>query len=200
MINAGLSLYEITQKKKYLETVSQWLDILDREHADGKGGFFLTSERINDLITRPRCDQDEANPAGASQLLEALVRHSHLADETGSLQKAEALAKNLYAISKSSPYGMAGFMNGLDTLFHHVHISISEFDTETGKELCRAVQDFPIVSRTITEGSNVPLYENTVSEKPGKASAIVCQHKTCSLPVDSTNELEGLLLQAANRP
>ncbi len=200
MINAGLSLYEITQKKKYLEAVSQWLDILDREHADGKGGFFLTSERINDLITRPRCDQDEANPAGASQLLEALVRHSHLADETSSLQKAEALAKNLYAISKSSPYGMAGFMNGLDTLFHHVHISISEFDTETGKELYRAVQDFPIVSRTITEGSNVPLYENTFSEKPGKASAIVCQHKTCSLPADSTNALEGLLFQTVNRP
>jgi len=190
MLNAALSLYEANEA--YLNDCKTWFSVLDQDYSDGQGGYYLTSNQAPDLLIRPRADQDEANPSASSLILEAMMRYANLSNDNTFHDKATSLVKNLEAVSKTNRYGMAGYMNGLDSYFHHMHFLICGEDNKNRNELLQAAQNIPILAKTISiqienetssyNGIALPVTDN-------EPCIIVCSAQSCSAPIKNVKAL-----------
>ena len=60
MINAAISLYEVTQDKAFLDDAALWLQSLDRWHLTEDGNHALSAIDSADVIIRPPNDPSEA--------------------------------------------------------------------------------------------------------------------------------------------
>ena len=193
IINAAITLNEATGNKAYLDDAGKWINQLENEFTDGAGGYYLTSKKTQDLIVRPRCDADEANPSGASQILEALQRYANHIGKPQIHTLAAKLAANQTAIANNSPFGMAGFMNALHTHLRSRHISINKEDAGT---LLETAHSHPDMALTISQSSNAknplqPKRDEMIHVKKG--TAIICDAQTCSAPLTTSAELQELL-------
>ena len=188
LINASISLYETTADKEYLTNAKQYLTLLEEEFSDGEGGFFLTSANVSDLLIRPRCDQDEANPSGSSQILESMVRYGNLAGDTEVLDKAENLAINQLAISKTNPYGMAGFMAALHSWFEHKHVQLHG-DIASTNQFLNELKNIPDLALTTSVGEIPESSIYDFSEVKHTAFAVVCSGRSCSAPLTTAEAL-----------
>jgi len=192
MLNAALSLYEATSKKHYLDSCETWLSKLDEDYSDGNGGFYLTSKTATDLLVRPRADQDEANPSASSLILEAMVRYANLSGNIGFHEKAQTLVKNQEAIARANKYGMAGYMNALDSYFHHVHFLVCGVTSESKDKLLKTVRNLPMIAKTISiQDDDMEATHNGIAlpkfgEKP---CIIACSRQTCSASLHTKEEL-----------
>ena len=192
LINASLTLFETTADRHFIEASQQYLKELELNFSDQTGGYYLTSTSVEDLIIRPTCDHDEANPSGASQILEGLIRHANLSGDVTFFEKAEALISNQQSATRKSPYCMAGFMNALHAWFNHRHVAI--FGEKKEVESFRSVAlNTPHMSTGVSVNMPSEHLELTAPEQENKAFAVVCQGQTCSLPYHSPEELHQAL-------
>lgn len=197
MLNAALSLYESTKNNAYLKDCKAWFEILDKDYTDEQGGYYLTSINASDLLVRPRADQDEANPSASSLILEAMIRYANLSGETDFHNKAGGLVKNLEAVSKANRYGMAGYMNGLDSYLNHVHVLVCGEDNAKRKELQTVAQSIPIVAKTISvqDLDKTTSYNGISLPDTGtKPCVIICSRQTCSAPIHDAAKLKDYFL------
>ena len=196
MINAALSLYEASNDEVYINLIFQWITILKSDYSDGAGGFFLTSKNNRDLLVRPRSDFDEANPSGASQLLEAFIRYAHISGDEKHLKDAEALASNLQAVAKTNQGNMAGFMNALHSWFRHKHVLVIASSKKSAAKLINTANHNPQIAKSILIRSQQSIKSHLGLQLPTRfngPTAIVCSGQSCSAPVTSPEELDVLL-------
>ncbi|MCU0789466.1 MAG: thioredoxin domain-containing protein [Nitratireductor sp.] len=192
MINAALTLYEVTGKAEYLDAATAWQSVLDRDYADGRGSYFLTSSEAGALITRPRANMDEANPSGASQILEGMVRLATLAGDQEMLEKAWKLTRNLHAFASGSRYGIAGYFNALDTLQRQRHVTVQARDhagAESFLEAIRNVADPALTFAVTPEGKPATFFGAELAPPSGAPRAILCTQQACSAPMAKAEEL-----------
>ena len=169
------------------------------DYSDGGGGFYLTSKTDTDLLVRPRGDHDEANPSGASQLLEALIKFAHITGEENYLQQAEALALNQQAVAKTNQGNMAGFMNGLHSWFNHRHVLIQASNKKSATGLLKTATRNSLVAKTITlktAKTKKSQFGQKLPSHQSNTTAIVCSGQMCSAPVETSEELDVLLNDA----
>ena len=186
MTNAALQLYQTTANPTYLDFARAWLDTLHTQFTDGKGGYYLTSEDQSDLLIRPRCDTDDPNPSPASQILHALVRLSHFQNDMELHKRAENLARSLYSVSESNPYGLTGAINAFDRFLNHTHVVIIAENEAAAGPFRQAALAFanPDLTVAVTAGDKPTnhLGQKIGSTDTGK-SAIVCTGQQCSAPL-----------------
>lgn len=191
MINAALSLYETSAESQYLGQVKKWFEILKEDYCDGAGGYYLTSRKSNDLIVRPRCDSDEANPSGGSQILEGMVRYANLSQNIAWLEEAEKLAANIHTATQKNPNGISGLANGTDSLQNHVHIAIFGDQKAEKETLQKAIHKIPLIAKTVRihDSDDNFHFGMTMSMTKSNACAIVCSKNSCSAPLSTSQEL-----------
>jgi uncharacterized protein YyaL (SSP411 family) len=199
MINAALTLYEITGEAEYLEAAKAWQAVLDGDYSDGAGSYYLTSAKAEALITRPRANTDEANPSGASQILEGLVRMATLAGDEYLLQKAWSLTEKLHAVSRESRYGVAGYFNALDTLQRQRHVTIQANDRD-GADSFHAVigkiADPALTFEVFTQDKPAMFFGSAIAGAASASQAILCTQQACSAPIADPAGLEAMLRTA----
>jgi hypothetical protein len=193
MMNAAISLHQASGDPAFLADARRWADVLAGEYTDGEGGLLLTPAGA-DLLTRPRCDIDEANPSPSSQLLEALARLSAIAGEESILERAHRLAGNIAAANADAHHGIAGFHNACDTLLNGRHVTIS-----SRGDACNGFLDVlrrhpdPALTYTVVEANrDVSSMGWKVAGQPAD-TAIVCSRQRCSAPLASPEELAQFL-------
>jgi hypothetical protein len=188
MMNAAISLHQASGDPAFLADARRWADVLAEEYTDGEGGLLLTPVGA-DLITRPRCDIDEANPAPSSQLLEALARLSAITGENSIHERAHRLAGNIAAANADAHHGIAGFHNACDTLLNGRHVTIGGGDARNGfLDVLRRHPD-PALTYTMAEtDSGVLSMGWKIASQPAD-TAIVCSRQRCSEPLASPDEL-----------
>lgn len=200
MINAAISLTEISLTD-YLSHVERWLSILDADYGDNHGGYYLTSRHADPLPARPRCDSDEANPSGASQLIEAMVRAAAHLNEPKYLDRAFRLAANLHAASRDRRLGMAGLFNAVDCLYRHRHVKIFAADpveTEPFIAVLRKIAD-PNLTFSVEEFNKPANFLGTRITPPRGPSAVICARQSCSAPISDPDQFAVSLAEVATR-
>ena len=190
MMNAAISLNLATGNALYLDTATQWLAILDADYADRHNGYFLTSAKATDLGVRPRADADEANPSGASQILEAIARLARLTGNPAHLHQAHRLAGNLHAATMNSPYGNAGFCNSLDTLLNGRHAKLfvtEEAEAKPWLDVLRHTPDPALTWQLILpenkSGPSDTHFGMQLIPPANPPAAILCTDNACSAPL-----------------
>ena len=192
MTNAALTLYETTGQENYLTDAEQWLSILEAEYQDIDGSYFLTSINSPALITRPRCDSDEANPSGASQILEALVRTATLSGKPAYLEAAWKLTEALHSKIGNASFGVAGYYNGLDSLQRQRHVLIQAPDRKSAEPFLDCIRETcdPALTFNVTIGQKAAMFFGAQINPPTAAAlAIVCTQQACSRPLHRPSEL-----------
>lgn len=196
MINAAISLYEVTQDKVFLDDAARWFHSLDRWHLTEDGNHALSAIDSTDVIIRVRGDQDEAIPSATGQIIEAVTRLATATSDYTLQQRAEQLAENALGRVLEQRFGQAGVLNSASLLLEPMKLVLVTPDKN--HPLRHLANDYPDPRRTDIW---IEFKQNTAIELvPGggeiiikKPAAYLCRGFVCLAPVETAEALAALL-------
>ncbi len=202
--SALLALYGTTFRLRWFQEARALAGVLLERFADAdRGGFFLTGEDAGaDLVIRPKELYDNAVPSGNSVAAELLLRLSLL---TGVSQYAEAAEGALRLVADGATRAPSGFGHALCALDLYLGPSkeiavIGDSGAPDTRELLDVVSAVYRPNMVVAMG--VPDDETSreaielLRERPqvdGRATAYVCEHFACKLPVTDAGALRAQL-------
>lgn len=188
VIDAFVSLYEVTFDEKWLDISKQLLDYTKEHFFDKTSGmFFYTSDQDQSLIRRTIEVDDNVISSSNSMMAINLFKLHKLYPDEGYGDLSEQMVKN---VQKDFDKRAQGFSNWLHlVLFQNQHFYeiavIGEDYKAMGRELAKAYVPQSILVGSKGEG-NLDLLKNR--EVPGKTLTYVCIEGACKLPVDSAGK------------
>jgi len=188
-----LTLYETTFDARWFVAARELADALLAHFADPRGGFFDTSDDHETLVARPKDVQDNAVPSGSAMATTLLLK---LAAYTGDSRYADAADRALRGVQRAlaaAPLGFAQWLCALDfALAQPKEIAlIGEGDGVQPllQVVRRAYRPNQVVAVARPgENSPVPLLQARLPVN-GRATAYVCQHFACQMPVSEPDAL-----------
>ena len=116
LIAGLLDLYETTSELNWLDAAIELQARLDRHHADGAGGYFMTSDDHETLLAREKPAYDGAEPSGNSVAALNLLRLVELTSDDRYLERAALLFSAFHELLVESPTSAPGLLLALDFL------------------------------------------------------------------------------------
>ncbi len=114
VIEGTIELYQATFDPSYLEVAEKLTDTLNKEFWDREdGGYYMTSESHEALITRPKECYDSAIPSGNSVMGLNLMKLSRFKDSLEEQKRFDALIKAFGKRIKQGPSYFCYMMIGL---------------------------------------------------------------------------------------
>jgi uncharacterized protein YyaL (SSP411 family) len=205
MAEACLTLYETTFDLRWLREARRLADAMlelfgDRE----RGGFFQTGADAEPLVVRPRELVDNAVPSGSSVAAEVLLRLSHLTGSQAYEEAALATLQLVRQVAARAPTGFGYALCAMDLAVSRVQqvaVVGPPGRADTRALLDRVWQRYQ-PNRVLALAA--PDDQASVAEVPlladrsavgGKATAYVCEHFVCRLPVTDPDALSAQLDQ-----
>jgi uncharacterized protein YyaL (SSP411 family) len=198
-----LALYEATFEPRWLLEAKALADtMLARFWDDEIAGFYDTAADHQALVVRPRDTGDNATPSGNSAAAEVLLRLALIFDDADYRARAEAVLG-----------GLAPFLARYPTGFGRA-LAAAEFALATPKEIALVGEPDAPDTLALREAIFRPFRPNKVvvlrrpNEEPpaipsplleartqidGRATAYVCEHYACKLPVTDPQALAAQL-------
>jgi uncharacterized protein len=198
LLEALLTLYEATFDEQWFSWASELADTILGRFADpDRGGFFVTADDGERLITRRKDLEDQPIPSGSSSAAIGLLR---LAAMTGDARyEAAALGAIRLAVHIAPRFPSA---------FGHLLCAI-DFHTAPARELALVGRDVGAMLAVVRErhrphivlagaagegASVVPLLEGRGARAAdGAALAYLCERFACQAPVSDPDALRSLL-------
>ena len=212
-----LQLYQTTFDERWFVTARQLADTALAHFADPAGGFFATSDDHEELLRRPRSEEDNAVPSGGAMLTLVLVQLAAYTGDDRYAAAAEAALVRMADDAATMPLGFAQWLVALDLyLAPPVEVAIvgeqpPALTVTTDDAHDAASRDAPLLAVVRAafrphlvvaaarhaapddgRASAVPLLEG---RRPvdGRPAAYVCRRFACAAPVTSADELEAAL-------
>jgi len=198
---AGLiDLYESTHNIKWLNHAINLDKTLELHFEDrNNGGFFMTSDDHEQLISRNKPDYDGALPSGNSVQILNLLRLGLFTGNIKYNQRAESSLKSFTQSLENSPMELAKMLLAVD--FYYSKAKEIIIITPQGKRheseiFINELRNNYIPNRILsvmTEGNDLKHQSKTISIADGKiaingkTTAYVCKLGACELPTNSTH-------------
>jgi uncharacterized protein YyaL (SSP411 family) len=204
LIWALLELYESTFKVDYLEMAVKLQGQQNELFWDNDLiGYFMTAVTEKDLLIRPKEIYDGAIPSGNSVSFMNLIK---LGKITANPDYSELAKKQLNAFSdkvKSSLPGSTMFLSALDfDLGPSTEIILvgDPFDKESS-ELLELINSMFIPNKVVIQKNKsnsdelekIANYTSSYNQLEDKLTVYVCENYNCKLPVNSIEDLKGIL-------
>ncbi|MGE5552378.1 MAG: thioredoxin domain-containing protein [Betaproteobacteria bacterium] len=200
-----LELYQATLQPEHLKQALHLVqEMRDLFWDEAEGGFCFTGRDAEELLVRTKEVYDGALPSGNSVAALVLQRLSHLTGDEA-LAELGQLQLNAFAGKvQSHPAGHTFFLLALQWALGpvtQVVVAGSRDDQET-EEMLRLLQERYLPLTTVVfrptgaEADEIVGLVPALSERParhGRATAYVCRQYACRAPVDTAEELAGLL-------
>jgi len=200
MANAALILYQITAEKIYLKDIMKLIDQIILQFQDQEnGGYFQTSNTVDDVVMRSKTSQDNVTPAANNQLIEIFAKIWLLTGDVKYRDLCEQQLQTLSGTVLKNYYGGASYFSGLD-LYHNAlqivlvggqdHVELNKWRNCTFKKPLPSMV-FQHIEDTSKLDTQHPAY-GKISET-GKLTAYICQNQTCGLPITEFKQFEETL-------
>jgi len=200
LASALLALYSTTFDLRWFGEARSLADILMERFVDSdRGGFFLTSADTGaDLVIRPKELYDNAVPSGNSVAAEVLLRLSLM---TGASEYAGAAERALRLVADGAARAPGGFGHALCALDLYLGPSkevavigdpAAPDTRELLAELAATYRPNVVVGVTAPDDGASQQEIELLRERPqvdGRATAYVCEHFACKLPVTDASGL-----------
>tara|TARA_A100001037_G_scaffold95909_1_gene87312 strand:- start:3904 stop:5952 length:2049 start_codon:yes stop_codon:yes gene_type:complete len=190
MAHAALALFEITGEPTYLNDARTWVETVESHYLDSAhGGYFLTADDAETLITRPRNAADNATPSGNGIMALVLARLYHLMGEEIYRQRAESLCLAFAGEIHRNFMGITSLLSGFELLANAVQVAvIGVRDNPNTRMLVQTYFESPVptgVLQVIPPGtalatSHPASGKTMIDDRP---TAYVCHGTSCSLPI-----------------
>ncbi|KZC07269.1 Spermatogenesis-associated protein 20 [Dufourea novaeangliae] len=205
VVKGLLDLYEASSDEKWLEFAEKLHDIQDSLFWDEtNGGYFSTTSRDPAVILRLKEVHDGAEPSGNSIAAENLLRLADYLDRGELKDKAAHLFGSFRRLLMQRPISLPQLVSAL-VRYHddstQIYI-VGKRGAKDTEDLLRVVHDRLIPGRILIvvdhdETPSLVARKNDHIDKMkslnGQATAYVCRHRTCSLPVANPERLVTLL-------
>ena len=182
VINAFISLYEITLDEKWLGTAKQLTDFtFDHFFDTEKSMFYFTSNKNKELITRKMEIEDNVIPASNSIMANNLFKLSHYYENEYYLKISKQMLQNVIPFTKE--YG-SGYSNWLQLLcnfigeFYEIAV-LGENSLQQITEINKTYIPNKLIAGSIQK-STMPLLEARFI--PNQTLVYVCKNGACLLP------------------
>ena len=199
-VNALLDVFEIYPDSKYLDIALQLGNyIIDHFWDDKHNSFFMTSDKHESLIIRPKSNYDLSLPSGNSVSCFALLKLFHLSQKQKFLEISTQIMESQAQMAAENPFGF-GFM--LNTIYMYlqkpVEITIlNDANTEitnflTKSFLPESILVFVTNSKQLDTLFDYPFFAGKNFDS-NITNVFVCKDFTCSLPLRSIDEIKKVL-------
>jgi uncharacterized protein len=198
MIRAALALYEATGQGTYLERALAWQRAFDAHYANPHtGGYFFTADDAEGLIVRPAATADDATPNPNGIAAQNLLRLAALTGDDSWRERADRLFDGALSAAAENLFAHMALLNALDLRLRGAEIVVTGQGPQADALLAAALA-IPFVGRIVLRAPSAQALPPThpAQEKiAGHAgpAAFVCVGATCSLPVNSAEQIAQVL-------
>jgi uncharacterized protein YyaL (SSP411 family) len=199
LLEACLALYEATHDVRWFREARWAADETLRLFLDeSSGGFYATGTDAEDLVMRPKDLFDNAVPASNSILALELQRLSRLSGVEDYERHGLGAVRPVLPLIAESPQGFGHLLQAIDfyTAPAIEVVIVGEPGSNDTLALIEVLGSRFIPNKVLAVGDDpdemardIPLFEDR-KRLDGKATAFVCEHGVCKLPVDTPDELE----------
>ena len=183
IIEAFISLYEITFDEKWLAIAGKLTNLTIKNYYDSDSGtFFFTANDDEQLIARKSEIMDSVTPASNSAMAINLKRLGLLLDNERYLEISATLLRNIFPHLIKYPSSYSNWIILLlGEVFGTYEIAVTGARYESFR---KEIEENYIPNKIILGGNkgSLPL----LTDKFGEAAQIfICKNKTCGLPVNN---------------
>ena len=191
MARAGLSLFEATAEKGYLERAEAWAAVADERFWDGdNGGYYLgLGEDAAEAIPRVKSARETAVPSGNGTMVGVLARLHALSGREAYRERAAATVEAFSADISVHFFALATLINNSELLNGLVNVVVAgEPGAADSQALLRTAHEAAapnILAIAVPPDAGLPASHPAAGKGrvDGKAAAYVCIGSTCQLPV-----------------
>jgi uncharacterized protein YyaL (SSP411 family) len=183
IIQAYISLYEVTLDEKWLTTSTELMEYLFANFFNEKNGMFhFTSKEDENLIARKYEVIDGVIPASNSLIANSLFKLGHYYSNNKYLKTAEQMLNNIKEDVKNSPGNYSNWLHLMTNFtkpFYEVVVAGNEA-LEVNKSLIKKYTPNILIAGTSEENNTVPLLSYKFNED--ETFIYVCVNGTCKKP------------------
>jgi len=208
---AALALHRACGAERFLARAFVMADVIERDFADGEGGFFTTPHYGEPLVVRPRSTFDGPTPSEYGLAAELLAWVAAWTDDAARAQRARAVLQGVEPLAQRAPTAVAsllGVRERLEATAVEVIVAGRPDDPATRALLevaDREAPDHALVGQVPSEdralAALVPWFAERDAER---ATVFVCRAGSCRLPVHDpaalVEQLEEARREAGSAP
>jgi uncharacterized protein len=200
LICALLELYQVDFDQHWFSVADQLANDMIEKFTDPGGGFYDAADVSGELLLRPKDLQDNATPSGNALACEALLRLAAFDDQGEHRDRAERALQLVKEPILRYPVAFGYWLSAAHFALSDVkQIAVVYPGTAQDARALLGVVDSAFRPNTILAGTSIPPSQQApalLRSRPlmnGKATAYVCEHFVCRLPVNSPNDLKAQL-------
>ena len=197
--NALLDVFEIEPESKHLDLALKLGHYLVDHFWDSESSsFFMTSDNHEKLIIRPKSNYDLSLPSGNSVSCFVMIRLFHLTREEKFLKIATQIMESQAQIAAENPFGFGYLLNAIYAYLQKP-TEITIINSENS-EICKFLfskflpESILVTINNKTQLDNLARFPFFAGKIFGdKTNVFVCRDFTCSLPLNSIDEIDSHL-------
>ena len=200
MCRGGLLLFEVTQKREYINIIQSMIAVANRHYWDERaGGYFFTADDACDVITRTKNALDNATPAGNAVMAEVLARLYHLTGDDDYRSRCESLIAAFSGEAAKNSYHYVTLINAAQFLAEATQmIFIGDLDDPETLNLMAVLNRVSVPTRVVSVISSSdelsPGHPAAGKSRiDGRATAYICHGPVCSAPLTDPQALHAYL-------
>lgn len=199
-ITALLDYFELRPSKKYLDLAVQYSNYMIQHFwSEDEKNFFFTADNHEKLIIRTKNVYDLSLPSGNSVAAGTLLRLYHITRDERFLTICLKIMESLASMAAENPFGFGYLLNVIYlylqkpteiTLINKVNKEIYEYITK--KFLPSSILVIISNKEELDDIKHMAYFEGKIFEVE-KTIVYVCKDFTCSLPLETIDQIERLL-------
>ncbi|MHC4738870.1 MAG: thioredoxin domain-containing protein [Planctomycetota bacterium] len=207
MILGLLDLYEATFDAKWLIEAKKLGEEMIELFSDSEGGgFFLTGKDGEKLIARTKPSSDGAVPSGNSIAALVLLKLGRLTMNQRFIEQGGRILEIFQQQLEQSPAYSSAMLLALNFWLGPTQeiVIAGNTNTKDTRQMLQLVRSYFLPNAVVLlQGQQEPVIEEIIPfirsqvAIDGKTTAYVCENYVCKRPVNSIDELKGLLSEVA---
>jgi uncharacterized protein YyaL (SSP411 family) len=197
-IEALINLFSVESKHYYLQRAIEYTNSMIEHFWDGQSNdFFFTPDDNEKLIVRSKNHYDLAIPSGNSVAASNLIKLYYYTQDQDLLTKADQMIRRISTPASGNPFGFGQMLSAIYLrLKSPVEVSIIKRgeNSELASYLNRKFLPNGITAilndADISELEKYPFFKEKSNNTKQNEFAYVCKDFTCSLPIDTVDDLE----------
>jgi uncharacterized protein len=195
---ALINLFSVESKHYYLQRAIDYTNSMIEHFWDSQSNdFFFTPDDNEKLIVRTKNHYDLAIPSGNSVAVSNLIKLYYYTGDQGLLSKADQMIKRISTPASGNPFGFGQMLSAIYLRVKSpVEVSIikrgqsSELANYLNRKFIPNGITAILNEADISELEKYPYFKNKSNNNKQNEFAYVCKDFTCSLPIDTVDELE----------
>ena len=196
LMRCSITLFTTTSKKNYLDNAENFAETIIKKFKDkNNGGFYTTSNKTIDVLTKLKSTYDSAIPSGIGLTIQSFAKLFYLTGKNYYSDEANIAIKSIVGNVQKNFFSSASLIDANDLLNNGIQIILVEEGEKRDTLLLNKIKQFYLPNIIFQKNKNStnfpkghPAHGKKTKDK--KSTIYICKNQKCSLPITSSDEFE----------